>query len=291
MKRPDSMLRKSLIALVLILSANIVSYAVLAQEAAQTSLTNVAPPPRGLLISPKRVVFGERERMKELILANRGTEEEKYRISIVNKKMLKNGQFVETDTAADGEFLAEPYIRFSPRQVTLGPKETQKVRFMSRLPSDAADGEYRSHILIQEVPKPAQAESANTVASDELGINISAIFGISLPVIMRKGDLDYAVTLSAPKLRRTQEATYVDFTINRTGNKSTFGTVKVFAGAAEIGILKNVAVYLSTPQRDISVALDPERAQNLSGKELRITYSAVEAEEDAPSSELRFTAQ
>ncbi len=244
---------------------------------------------KGLVISPKRVVFEKGQRIVEVILANRGDAQETYRISIVNKMMQENGQLADATTPAEGEFFAKDFLRYSPRQVVLGPKETQKVRLMSRLKSDAADGEYRSHLLVQEVPKAEDAQKADASKDGALGINVQAIFGISLPVIMRKGDLSARVSLSSPKIKKIGEDTYLEVAINRSGTKSILGSLNVFAEGEKIGILKTVAVYMSSPKRVVSIKLDPKRAKNLSGKTLRITLGAEETIEDAPETEFSFT--
>ena len=254
-----------------------------------STATSFAQESRGLIISPRRVVFEDRERSKELLVANRSSQKAKYRISVINRKMDENGQLQPADSPADNEFFAKNYIRYAPRQVTLGPKETQKIRVMSRFPADADAGEYRSHLLIQEVPDAKAAENAQeNESADGLGININAIYGISLPVIMRKGKLDYNVTLKNPKFRTQNGEKYVDVSLERSGNKSIFGTAKVLAGAAEIGILKGIAIYLSSSRRKISIKLDPERARNLSGQTLRLTFGSEESNEDAPSAEITF---
>lgn len=244
---------------------------------------------KGLVISPKRVVFDNGQRIAEVLLANRGNNEERYRILLVNRAMNEQGQLTETKTPANGEFFADDYIRFSPRQVTLGPKETQKIRIMSRLSADSKEGEYRSHLMIQEIPAAKPAESASNVQNDTIGINVQAIFGVSIPMILRKGDLSAQASLSNPKIRTVDGKTFLDVTVNREGNKSILGTLNVFEKSQKIGILKNVAVYMSAPKRVVSIQLDPDHA-NLSGKALRITFGAEEKNEDAPQTELSFTA-
>lgn len=251
----------------------------------------LAQQPKGVIVTPKRVVFGENERTKEIILANRGDQEAKYRVSIINRSMTQSGQLVPAETAADGEFFADKFVRFGPRQVTLAPKQSQKVRILSRLPSTAADGEYRSHVLVQEIPEAGPAENAGDADAGALGINVQAIFGISLPIIMRKGELDAAVELANPKIAKREGKTFLDIDLQRSGNKSVFGTLKVFADGKEVGILKNVAIYLSTPVRQASVRINDEYAETLSGKSLKVTFGAVEANEDAPETETRFTAR
>lgn len=244
---------------------------------------------KGLVISPKRVVFEKGQRIVEVVLANRGDVEETYRVSIVNKKMQENGQLANTDTPAEGEFFAKPHLKYSPRQVVLGPKETQKIRLMSRLKADAEEGEYRSHLLIQEVPKAEEAKQS-TQDTDGLGVNVQAIFGISLPVILRKGDLKADVSLSSPKIKKIGDDTFLEVEVNRSGTKSILGTLNVFAEDEKIGILKSVAVYMSNPKRVVAIRLDPKRAKNLSGKNIRVTLGAEEKMEDAPETEISFTA-
>lgn len=245
---------------------------------------------KGLVITPKRVVFEEGQKIVEVLLANRGNSEEKFRISIVNKAMQENGQLSDATTPAQGELFFKGHLRYSPRQIVLGPKQTQKVRLMARLKSDAKDGEYRSHLLIQEIPKAAPPENVGGDKQGDLGVNVTAVFGISLPVIIRKGELSAEASLSTPKIEKIGDNTFLTVALNRSGTKSFIGTANVFADSQKVGILRNVAVYLSTPRRIISIKLDPERAKNLSGKNIRITFGAEDENEDAPSTELSFTA-
>ncbi len=245
---------------------------------------------RGLLVSPKRIVFVKGERLQELRLVNRGDETQKYRISVVNRAMQKNGQLAPADTPAENEFFADKILRYGPRQIDLGPKEAQTVRLMSRMTGNNPDGEYRSHILVQEIPKAKDAASVSEPAPGGLGVNVQAIFGISIPVFFRKGDLSAEVSLSNALITRQNNETYATFDINRSGNKSIFGTAKVFAGEQEIAILKGIAVYLSAPTRTISVKIPDEYAQTIAGKQLRITFGAVQDEEDSPPAETSFVA-
>ena len=245
---------------------------------------------RGLLISPKRIVFEKGERLQELRLVNRGNEPQKYRISIVNREMQKNGQLKPADKPAPNEFFAGDILRYGPRQIVLKPKEAQTVRLMSRITGNNPDGEYRSHILIQEIPKPKKEKSVTDSASSGLGVEIQAVFGISIPVFFRKGALSADVSLSNPKIMKQDKDTYVEFDINRTGNKSIFGTAKVLANGKQIAILKGIAVYLSAPTRTIAVKIPDEYVQTITGKKLRITFGAVQDEEDSPPGEVSFVA-
>ncbi len=243
---------------------------------------------RGLIVSPERIVFEQGQRIQELILSNRGDQPSKYRISFINKRMTQWGNLETIDKKNADDLFADKYLQYAPKQVVLGPRETQKIRIMSRLPNKAEAGEYRSHLLIQEIPESAPAKSASDFSDSKLGVNITSIFGISLPVILRQGELNAEITLSSPKIERHEEGTFINFDINRTGNKSIFGTAKILTGGKEIGILRNVATYTSTPLRHLSVRIDPAYDHTLNGKEIEITFGAENKKHDTPSASLKF---
>ncbi len=254
------------------------------------SIPQTASAVGGLLVSPKRVVFGPNERLQEIRVVNRGEETQKYRISVINRKMMEDGQMQPATQPGENEFFADKFLRYGPRQVELGPKETQTIRLMSRLPANAQPGEYRSHILVQEIPEASAAQDAANNADGSVGVNVQAIFGMSIPVFMRKGDLSADITLSNAKIIRSDGSTFAQVNINRSGNKSVLGTTKVFAGDEEIAILKGIAVYLSAPYRTVLLEIPEEYAKTIAGKTLRVTYTASETGEDTPPAEISFNA-
>lgn len=248
----------------------------------------------GLVVSPKRITFEGRGRTQEVILANRGNVKKRYRISLVNKKMLEDGKLQDLDESAQpegDEFFATDVLRYAPRQITLEAKETQKIKVLSRLSGNNPDGEYRSHLLFQEIPDENVAQNADiNLSEEELSIQIQTIFGVSIPVILRKGELNFDVQIADPKLRKDQDNHYVDFVVERSGNKSILGTAKVFADGEQIGILKGIAVYLSTPRRKVSIKLNSETITDFVGKDIRIQFGEEEKGDNAPSAEIIFKA-
>lgn len=247
---------------------------------------------RGLVVNPKRIVFNKEDRILEVMISNRGEKEASYRISMVNKKMLENGQLELTeDSPAEGEFWASDVVRYSPRKIVLAPRESQKIRLMSRLKADAKDGEYRSHLLIQQEPDmspPVNAGQANAPAGS-LGIQVKAVFGVSIPVILRKGNLEATNSLSDPEIIKVGENTFLQVKVNRTGNKSIMGTLKIFSGDQMVGLLKGVSVYLSTPHRIVQVQIGSEFANSIIGKPLRVVFDSEAEYEDAAKAEVTFT--
>lgn len=245
---------------------------------------------KGLIVTPKRIVFGKEDRILEVLISNRGDKEETYRISMVNKAMQEDGQLKLAEMPAAGELFASDIIKYSPRKIVLAPKETQKIRLMSRLKADSPDGEYRSHLLIQQEPeamKPPSAKEDGGV-SGGVDIQVRAVFGVSIPVILRKGDLTATDSLNDLKIVKNGDNTFLQLAVNRTGTKSILGTLKIYSGEQMVGILKGVAVYLSTPRRIVQVQIGSEFASSISGKPLRVTFAPEAEYEDAPNAEATF---
>ena len=124
----------------------------------------------GLVVSPSIIEFDGRQRYAKLILVNQDTKTHCYRISFINKRMREDGELVDTDHPAEGEGFSDKFLRFSPRQVTLEPGIPQTVRVMMRLPAGVKDGEYRSHMLFQQLPdtgKPQKQEGPLYRLDDE----------------------------------------------------------------------------------------------------------------------------
>ncbi len=98
-----------------------------------------------LMIFPSRVVFEGNKRYEVLGLTNVRADTATYALSFVQYRMNENGEFEQVTEPDSGQLFADPYLRFFPRQVVLGPEETQSVRVQVRKPANLAAGEYRSH--------------------------------------------------------------------------------------------------------------------------------------------------
>jgi len=232
-------------------------------------LTAQAYSQSGLIVAPTMLEFEGRERYSTLTLVNRGTESHSYRISFINQKMLENGEMVPVDSPAENEGFAAQFLRYSPRQITLLPNRPQTVRVMLRMPAGVKDGEYRSHLLFQQLPDTSSPLSREA-SGDGLGVSITAQFGITIPVFIRKGNLVATSTITEiENLVDNQGRTNLGFTINREGNKTIRGHISVKANGKEIGRMKGLPVYLSTNKRRVEIPLDEK---SLVGKNLQIEY-------------------
>ena len=234
-----------------------------------------------LMVSPTRIVFEGNERTKQVNLINNGSETGRYRISFVRRKMTEDGKFVEVAENEPGMY-SEDIVRFSPRQVTLQPGQSQTVRLMLRKKRNMQDGEYRSHMLFQSLPDPA-ATDINALSDNNstgLSVQLIPVVGITIPVIVRQGKLSSTVSLSNFELKHANTVkaeTTLSFKINREGNSSAYGDFRVYftPGGGEsvvVGQVNGVAVYTPLASRSVEIRLQPPSGLNLSNGELHITF-------------------
>lgn len=209
----------------------------------------------GLLVSPTYVVLDARTRSQALLLSNRGVAPETYRITIVNRLQKADGQLVDTDKPGEGEGFASTIVRYAPREVVLPPDKPQTVRLLLQMPANLADGEYRSHILFQQIPTVKPSEPGTEVAPG-ISVTIRAVFGITIPLIVRKGTL--AATASLSDLHVVplgDEQPGLALHLNRSGTRSLHGDLLAQVDGSLAGQLKNVNVFLSTPYRELVIPL------------------------------------
>lgn len=220
-----------------------------------------AQSPGDLLITPPRVVFEGSRRTQAISLVNIGSDTSRYALSIVRYRMNENGQFEQIEEPDSGQYLADDFLRFFPRQVVLAPNETQTVRMQVTMPRSTPDREYRSHLYFRAIDneraRPLQPQS------QDLSIQLKPVFGWAIPILVRKGDLNVDLSISdiqyiAPE---NNQPPGLGFTIHRNGTKSTFGDIDIvyenFAGEQRIvSNLRGVAVYTPNRLRKFVLPLD-----------------------------------
>jgi hypothetical protein len=235
------------------------------------------PAAADLMLHPTRIVFEKNQRAAQIELINNGSEPATYRISLVNRRMTENGDFVAADTALPGELFAEPMLRFAPRQVTLEPGTAQTVRVMLRLPADLAEGEYRSHLQFDKLPEVGGESSIETLAAPAGGIavRLKALIGAAMPVIVRHGEGSASVSMTNLALEKNGAQLALRF--ERSGTHSVYGDLSVdFTpdGGVETNLARvgGVAVYSPNPVRNAHLPLTLPRGMALTHGVLQVSY-------------------
>lgn len=238
-----------------------------------------------LLVAPTRIILEGPRRSSEVTLVNVGPTPATYRISLTHLRMTEKGELQEITDVKPEDRIADPLVRFSPRQVTLEPNLAQTIRIQLRKPADLAVGEYRSHLLFRAVP-PADTSSGNVETQnqevDGLVIRLTPIYGISIPLIVRHGQTSVSSNLSDFQLVPASapgEAPVVSVRINRTGNQSIYGDLRVrfipASGGEEkvVGLIGGVAVYSPLPYREVQIPLQFDDGKGLRKGRLQMTFT------------------
>lgn len=224
----------------------------------------LAQGPGDLLVTPTRATFEDGKRNEALTLINRGSDTATYQISFVQYRMTTGGELERVEEPDSGQYFASDLVRFFPRMVTIAPGEAQSVRMQLRLPDSLADGEYRSHLYFRSVPKQeALAPAPDTAESSEFSVKLTAVFGVTVPVIVRKGKLSGEVSLGDLALLPGESAEHplLGLTFRRSGDRSVYGALRVYfrpesGPDVPVGEVAGVAVYTPTGERALRIPLN-----------------------------------
>ncbi len=231
-------------------------------------------------VAPTRVVFEGAARTGEVAPINLSDKTLTYSVSFSHIRMSDTGQMREVTDSRPGELFADDLVRFTPRRVTLEPHQTQIVRLQLRLPADLPDGEYRSHLAFKVVPAVTQeAGSPQQNAGQGISIQLTPVYGVSIPVIVRHGPLNAQVGLSSLQMTLSDADSHeVTFHIDRSGTESVYGNVEVRYTPASgpsivVGKLNGLAVYAPNILRIVSVPLTIPEGTILKGGRAVVRYS------------------
>ena len=222
-----------------------------------------------LLIAPTRLVLDGR-RGGEVMLSNIGSEEATYRVELELRRMTPEGDLerVEESSANVTERAALEMIRYAPRRVTLPPGEPQSIRISARPGAELPDGEYRVHMSFAAVPKVRPiAPAAEGAATEGFAIRLTPIYGITMPIIVRKGELEVTAGLANARLEQTPEGTEFKLDMTRSGTASVYGDLLVYRqGQGEpVFVARGIGVYPEIAARHAAFMLSPEQAGLLRG--------------------------
>lgn len=272
-----------------------------APAAAQPAVTpaGVAPAAGALLnITPKRLSFDRTRRNGTVFLLNQGAGPITVDVALVDRVMLADGQIAPVEEAERRPEVkaavaqlksARDLLQVSPRRVVLQPGRPQTVRVrLSTLP-DAGAGEHRTHLTVTTLPPPDTGLTAEQAAAgappNELRFQITAVYGLSIPLIVRPAETPVSAALAGARIEyidapgdgRTaaRQTAMLALDVVRGGPGSVYGNFEVrVAGAAKtaepLGIARGVGVYPEVPRRAVRIPLT--RAPR-PGERLEVTFT------------------
>lgn len=255
-----------------VLAASIVAAPLLAIPAAANAGVG------DLLVAPTRLVL-DGHKGAEVILNNIGDEPATYRVSIEFLRMTEQGGLVDVTTPSDADKKAEDMIVYAPRKVTLAPHEPQAIRIAARAPQGMPDGEYRVHMLFRAIPPATPVTQAANQQVKGVQFKLTPIYGVSIPVIVRLGNLQATAGIADVHLEHRDGAPFVDLDLVRNGSRSVFGEVRVLkAGTKDpIADQKSIAVYTEVGKRHVSLPIQDKYKAQATGP---VTVQYVETFDD-----------
>ena len=220
-----------------------------------------------LLIAPTRLVLDGR-RGGEVILSNMGSEEATYRVALELRRMDEKGNLIPVDEseASESERAALEMIRYAPRRVTLPPAQPQSVRISARPGAELPDGEYRVHMSFAALPR-VQSVAQPQEAGNGVSIALTPIYGIVMPIIVRKGQLQVTAAIANPRIEQAERGEVFALEFVRSGTSSVYGDLMVFArGAREPAfVARGIGVYPEIERRRASFLLSAEQRAAMKG--------------------------
>ena len=225
-----------------------------------------------LLIAPTRVIISQGG-SSEVILSNIGSEPATYRISVELRRMTEEGDFkpVTEAEATPAEQAALQMVTYAPRRIALLPGQPQSVRISIRPPAGLPDGEYRVHLNFRAVP-PALKPEASTDAAAGVSIKLTPVYGITIPVFVRRGRLEATATLAGAHLVTAASGSYVELDMTRSGQRSVYGELIGKSARGDVLFnLRGIAVYAELAHRKVQIPLSAEQLVTLKGP-VKIEY-------------------
>jgi P pilus assembly chaperone PapD len=232
-----------------------------------------------LLVAPTRIVLDGRKGA-EIILNNIGEEPATYRVSVVFRRMTEEGGLTDVELPSAEDQKAADMIVYAPRKVVLAPRQPQAIRIAARPPQGLPDGEYRVHLLFRAIPPATPVVQAAAVEPAKgLRFQLTPVYGVTIPVIVRLGNLQATAGIANVQLERKGSKSLVSLDLSRRGQRSTFGEVRVLKSGVKspIGLQKAVAVYTEIGRRHVEVPLDDKYQGSFAGP---VTVQYVETFED-----------
>ncbi len=235
---------------------------------ALTTIPHAAQAAGDLLVAPTRIVL-DGARGTEVILNNIGTVTATYRVSLELRRMKIDGSFEEIspENATPTEKTALAMISYAPRRVVLPPNQPQAIRIGVRAPDGLLDGEYRAHLLFRAIPAAKAVAPTDGKPQQGVSISLTPIYGVTIPVIVRQGQLTAKAGIADPQIVTTPDGPTLKMKLTRSGNKSVYGRILILKPGQDKPVFeaRGVAVYADNVERAIFLPLGGDLATKLRG--------------------------
>lgn len=238
-----------------------------------------------LNITPKRLTFDRGERSASVYIFNQGQSPATFDIGMIDRIMLPSGEIVPVTAAKDNPSLqpiadklnsASGMVIAAPRRAVLAPGKGQTIRIRLTAPASGTAVEYRTHLTVMTVPPRSAGltaeEAAAAESSNQVSFQVAAIYGVSIPVIVRPGTPDVRAEIANAHFKSSPDGSAIlALDLNRLGLNSVFGNIEVRPKGEKspIAVARGVGVYPEIDKRAFEM---PFPRLPRSGEQFEILY-------------------
>ncbi len=236
-----------------------------------------------LVVTPTRVVLGDKLKSADILLLNRSMQPIRYRLTLVDMEMSEAGLMKRIEAGSVQSALN--LLRLSPREILLQPGESQRIKIAFMLAEGLPDGEYRSHLAFEPVSAPKPVDGG-TQTDGSLAIKFQLRSVVTIPVVVRHGKVAATGSISDASLHKDANGEFVRFTIHRSGNRSIRGDIAIVfqpsggGKATTVGRVSGLPVYCPNPDRIVTVKLTQDIARLGKGT-IEISFTEPDASRGA----------
>lgn len=248
-------------------------------------MMTVMPVQADVMVSPLRVYLDDEQRTATVIMRNPSDGPRTYRLEWLEQRLSEDGVYIkykEGETPLHSP--ASPYLRLSPRQITVQPGTNQKVRVQLRPKPDMAPGEYRSHLLFSVVPELSEPTSTSEIDGGEgMTLMLNMQMSVAIPVVVnyQVNEVPEVKMVSVDTLPATApgQTAKLSVLLQRTGLAGSFGRVVVEmqldenSSVERIGMVDNISLFADVSKRRVPVVL--RDAEIPVGAWVRVVYEGM----------------
>ena len=230
-----------------------------------------------LFIYPTLVMFEGNSRSATITLTNRGDATGTFETSWSELTMTPEGGLLKIE--GNAPWSVQPYVRYSPRRVTLEPSESQVIKIALRRGMEAPEGEYHSHFRVLTLNSEDlvdESEEAAAPPDADSAVTITARSAVAIPIIWRNSNASPGATIEAVNIDRDTNQLTVD--VRRHGNISVRGYLHVL-GEMPDGVEGALAepvplvIYPSLENRAILITLNEGITTDMLAKNSQVVYA------------------
>jgi P pilus assembly chaperone PapD len=185
-----------------------------------------------LFIYPTLIMFEGNERSATVTLTNRGDSTGTFETSWSELAMTDEGGLIKVD--GEPSWSVRPYVRYSPRRVTLEPSGSQVIKIALRRDQEAAEGEYYSHFKVLTLNTEELADDSKettSAANTNSGVTITARSAVAIPIIWRNSRAAPRATIESVDI--DANANHLNIGVRRHGKLSVRGYLHVLGTTSD----------------------------------------------------------